>query len=133
MLAYVETLCVDGKEGVGQIDRRRVRCNSAKHPLLSAHPMAWDDRYSTRLAGFFDFAGRWDTAKAAEACFLLIGHDDWDCLDDLEAAGFVEILSLTNGLVKMTRAGNDMAARLRAHKTEGGHYAGFRVGTAVAA
>lgn len=131
MLAYVESCCVDGRDGVGTLDRRRVRCNANTHPMLSAEldvaGMGWKLSYSTRLAGFFDFAERSDPEKAIAAGLQLRDHDDWDCLDDLEAAGYVETLSLVNGFVKMTPLGCEVAAKLRAHKAEGGHFAGFRL------
>lgn len=126
--AYVETCCVDGKEGVGQLERQRMRCNPERHPLLHTSPGGWRDAYSTRLAGFFDFADRNDPEKAIEAGLMLRGHDDWDCLDDLEAAGLIEVQSLANGFVTMTEKGMEVAGELRTHKAAGGHFAGFRLG-----
>ena len=127
MLAYVETLCVDGKNGLGVIDGRRVRCNPERHPGLESSPGGWQDRYSTKLAGFFEFEDRNDPAAAAGAGVMLLGHDDWDCLEDLEAAGFVQVLTLTSGGVKMTDEGNRVASLIRSHKASGGHFAGFRL------
>jgi hypothetical protein len=128
MLAYVETLCVDSSNaGIGQIDLRRVRANERTHPLLSVNgPMAaWKPNFGTRLKGFFDFAGRNDPAAAEAAGLQLTAHDDWDCLDDLEAAGLVETLSRANGAVRMTEPGLLMSARLRQHKAQGGMFANF--------
>lgn len=69
LLAYVETCCVDGQDGIGTLDRRRLRCNENNHPLLKGaySPTGWQPSYSTRLAGFFDFADRSDTPKAVAA------------------------------------------------------------------
>jgi DNA-binding PadR family transcriptional regulator len=53
----------------------------------------------------------------------LLTHDDWDCLDDLEADGFLEVINLTQGVVKLTPAGLVVAAQLRAHKAHGGQFA----------
>lgn len=128
LLAYVETRCVDGSAGIGALDRNRMRCNQERHPLLggslSAAP-GWKPQYSTRLAGFFEFKDRAIPAVAIAAGFMLDGHDDWDCLDDLEACGFVEILSTANGAVRLTPAGLKVAAALREHKATGGMFATF--------
>lgn len=118
LLGYVETLCVDGRqvEGlgrVGEIDRRRVRCNPDTHPLLlPPDPFGsgphWKDAYCTRVKDG-----------------TIAGHDDWDCLDDLESAGLIEIMSLINGYVVMTAEGTRVAAALRKHKSAGGRFADF--------
>lgn len=133
MLAYVETLCVDATGGLGVIDGRRVRCNPDRHPNQLASPGAWQDRYSTRLAGFFDFDDRNNPQKATEAGLMILGHDDWDCLEDLEAAGYVDVISLTSGGVKMTEEGSRVSGLIRAHKAAGGHFAGFRLPTPASA
>ena len=128
LLAYIEHCCVNSHDGVGTIDRRRMRCNASTHPMLTgpySTDIPWKLSYSTRLAGFFDFADRGDPAKAIAAGLQLRDHDDWDCLEGLEAAGFIDVLSLVNGFVKMTPHGSGVAAKLRAHKTAGGHFAEF--------
>lgn len=130
MLAYVETCCVDGRDGHGLLDFSRVRCNPIRHPLLAGSAAlcgSWKLNYSTRLSGFFDFADRSDPEKAIAAGLMLRDHDDWDCLDDLQAAGYVEIESLANGIVKLTELGMDVAGRLRSHKASGKHFATFSV------
>ena len=130
LLAYVEHCCVNGRDGFGEIDRRRVRCNPNTNHMLAgvySNDTQWKLSYSTRLAGFFDFEERNDPEKAIAAGLQLRDHDDWDCLDDLEAAGYVEVLSLVNGFVKMTEKGCDVSAKLRAHKAAGGQFAGFRL------
>lgn len=128
-LAYIETRCVDGKLGVGFLDHRRMRTNEVTHPLLSMNsPLCkWQKSWGTRLRGFFEFEQRNDLAAAEKAGFLLSEHDDWDCLDDLAAAGYVEILSLANGAVRMLDAGFAAAAKLRKHKAEGGQFATFQL------
>lgn len=130
LLAYVEHCCVNGHKGLGTIDRRRVRCNQNTNPMLAAvysHESSWKLGYSTRLAGFFDFEGRNDPEKAIAAGLQLRDHDDWNCLEDLEAAGYVEVMSLVNGTVKMTEEGCRVAAKIRAHKTGGGEFASFNL------
>lgn len=78
LLAYVESVCVDGH---GEIDLRRMRCDADRHPGYAVR-QGFDDnshkKYSTRL-------------QDGE----LQDHDDWDCLDDLEAAGLVEDVGFT--------------------------------------
>lgn len=129
LLAYVETRCVDGKTGVGQLAHTHMRGNPQTHPLLANTP--WKPHFGTRLKDFFSFEHRSDALKAIAAGLMLDGHDDWDCLDDLAAAGYVEILSLANGHVRMTDAGLELAAQLRHHKARGGQFASFVPGPSV--
>jgi hypothetical protein len=124
VLAYAETCCVDGKKGLGTVIHARMRCNSNKRPLRGSGA-AWRASYSTRLKGFFEYDMRGDTGMAVAAGFQLMDHDDWDCLDDLEAAGFVEVISMVNGVVRMTPLGYEVAAAVRKHKAEGKMFATF--------
>lgn len=128
MLAYVESCCVEGQGGIGTLNGSRMRCNQSRHPLHAGHLSdiaGWKLSYSTRLAGFFDFPERNVPEAAISEGLQLRDHDDWDCLDDLAEAGFVEILSLANAQVKMTEQGMAVVARLRAHKAAGGMFANF--------
>jgi len=128
LMAYVETLCVDGKDGIGTIDKRKVRCNPEQHPLCGAiYGAGWQPNHGTRLQGYFDFANRSDPAASEAAGFQMTQHDDWDCLDDLNAAGFVETLSMANGFIRLTDEGIVVAAKLREHKVRGGMYAAFQL------
>lgn len=118
MLAYIECCCVDVK---GVLDHDRMRYNETTRPaarfeapLLNgrAH-RKWDDRYSTRVKGDEQIRG----------------HDDFDCTYDLEAAGLVEVVSITDFLafrVKMTGLGWAVAGWLREHKANGGVFANFQ-------
>ncbi len=128
LLAYVETLCVDGKDGMGRIDKTRMRANPERHPLQALNEFAapWKSAYSTRLAGYTGFAQRDDVAAATAAGVMAEGHDDWDCLDDLQAAGLVEIFSLSNGFVKLTKRGMQVVHQLREHKAQGGTFWNFQ-------
>ena len=96
LLGYIAT-CFDG-----EIDRRKLRCNENRHPMLAHCHSAWKDEWSTRLKS----TPEGEHIKA-------IGHDDWDCLDDLEAAGMVNVFSLVNGFVRLTEYGSRVAFRLR--------------------
>jgi len=102
LLGYVAS-CFDG-----EIDRRRLRCNPDRHPFTDQ--AGWQDSYSTRLQ---------DQTETA------LGHDDWDCLNDLEDAGMVEVLSAVNGMVWLTELGSAVAFQLRTHKCNGGTFATF--------
>lgn len=135
LLAYVETTCVDGANGFGHLDRSKMRCNEHKHPAFKsviALASGWKLSYSSRLYGFFEFAERNDPEKAIEAGLQLRDHDDWDCLEDLAAAGYVKVLSLANAFIRMTDEGLRVTALLRAHKANGGQYAGFVLEPAAA-
>lgn len=123
LMAYVESCCVDGKDGVGQLALARMRTNEVTHPLLAVNgPMCkWQPTWGTRLFGFFAA----EQGSPERAALQLTAHDDWDCLDDLAAAGFVEILSMANGAVRMLPAGLKVSAALREHKATGGMFAHF--------
>lgn len=122
--AYVESRCVDGKDGLGTLECNRMRCNPSRHPLLSGGA-PWREGYSTRLSGFFDSPDRHDANKAIEQGLMAAGHDDWDCLDDLEAAGLVEVISLAQCVVRLTSEGLRVSSLLRQHKAQGGNFARF--------
>lgn len=127
LLAYIETAAVDPDrpavvssllatakgENISNMDLRRIRVNWNTHPLmwtqLSAPPKNTPYPYGSVLKG----------GEVAE------GHDDVDCLDDLEAAGFIEHVSLVNGIVKITAKGIDAAQQVRQHKMLGGKFADF--------
>ncbi len=76
--AYVETRTVDHR---GTIDHDQMRCNSSRHPVMRSAKTGFlaasgdGSRYPTQLAGDEE----------------LPGHDDYDCLDDLIAAGLLEV------------------------------------------
>ena len=125
LLAYVETLCVDSsKGGVGEIDKRRVRCNPRRHPLHNVNAnmgvTGWKPDWGTRLSGF------WTNADLTNPKRQIGFHDDWDCLDDLDAAGLLEVLSEANGYVKLTDKGLTVAGLLRAWKAKGGMFETFQ-------
>ena len=107
-LAYVECCAVDDK---GALDNRHMRCDADRHPGLVNPMLDSVQKYPTILAGGEE----------------LPDHDDWDCLDDLEAAGFIEQRGTgIHPVIKMTEAGNKVAASLRHHKSQGGNFSGFQ-------
>jgi hypothetical protein len=124
MLAYVESVCVDGK----QLNHSKMRANSQTHPLLNSTGLKWREDWGTRLADYFiEVNDLWQVEpdEPKREANRLKQHDDWDCLNDLEAAGFVEVWNTTQGAVKMTDMGQMVAAQLRVHKASGGTFASF--------
>lgn len=115
LLGFIDYLCVDYKGCLDDRHRRNMRCNEKRHPGCGAISTEWKPSYGTRLKGFFD-----DLAQQ------LPKHDDWDCSEDFEAAGLLENNgSGINPVWKLTQKGLEMAARLRAHKANGGIFSSF--------
>lgn len=108
LFAYVECRVVDHR---GIPDRTHLRCDPARHPAHAHEGSRHGGPFPTRLADGV----------------LLPNHDDWDCLDDLEAAGLLSSHGTgVNPWFKLTRKGLRVAALLRAHKAKGGQFAEFR-------
>lgn len=118
LLAYVETRVVDYtvSSDVGELDRNHLRWNKNKYSLLAGRHSAWDSAWGTHLRSI----GKRDPE-------ILSDHDDWDCLQDLEAAGFVEILSMVNAYVCLPPEGYIAAKKLREHKGAGGTFSDFHL------
>ena len=107
--AYIETRCVDYG---GVLDKRHMRCDETRHPghAVNRWAVGTGKKYPTILKGNVERAD----------------HDDWDCADDLEAAGLLKVAGTgMNPVYSLTDAGNRMASDLRAHKANGGNFAGF--------
>lgn len=91
--AYLECRAVDNR---GMLDHRHMRCHGGRHPLFldayyagrscsDAGLPARDGRdYATRLKGARDESGRFGSEE-------LVDHDDYDCIGNLVAGGFVSI------------------------------------------
>jgi hypothetical protein len=106
LLAYIETVCVDHQ---GTPELWRMRCNEETHPGHMGSFSTSGKAYATRT-------------KTRE----IPGHDDWDCADDLEAAGLIRVFGTgINPLFWMTELGLRIAGELRAHKAKGGMFADF--------
>lgn len=89
LLAYVGHCVEDNGGGTGHLALEKLRCNEKSHPLLAGpYTGRWQDEYTTRI-------------KAGETQ----GHDDWDCLDDLEAEGLVYVVSTIQGWVNILPKG----------------------------
>jgi hypothetical protein len=115
-LAYFQAIAVDHK---GVIDNRKMRCNPRLHREF-AHdlPMGDASRYPTRL-------------KNGET---MDKHDDWSCLEDMVAAGFItseyrQVKQVPFGnseaRIAFTPTGFSVVSALLFFKAQGGKYADF--------
>lgn len=118
---------------IGSVDHRRMRANHLTHPLLQMNGFPWEDKNGTKLKDYF--VG-WDkerpTLEQQEERFGKPGqhlphHDDWDCVDDLEACGLLESISLVNGVIGVTPLGLRVAHELRQHQARGGGCSTFEL------
>lgn len=110
--AYAEACATDRRP----LDRERMRVDVDRHPLLANTASASSPtKYPTRLKGV-------DGAIREE----LADHDDWDCVEDLEATGLLVLGTLMNPFVTITDRGRAVAAELRAYKQDGGGFHGFQ-------
>lgn len=107
--AYVECRVVDNG---GVPNRQHMRCDPRIHPGLTNsanREFGGSRRYPTRLRDG-----------------VATRHDDWSCVDDLAAAGLVEILGTgIHPVWRLTDRGREVAAKLRAHKSAGKNFASF--------
>ncbi len=121
LLAYIETRCVDYK-GVLDVAHLRVRNPAIGSPRMPFGRPEWKPEYGTRLAGYFKEDGTTDKTRQ------ILNHDDLDCADELEEAGYIENMGTgLNPAYKMTKLGNQVASLLRQHKADGKHYASFKI------
>ena len=102
LLVYLETVAVDHRGVVGWNNGEgfiRLSCNPYTHPLLAGPRLSSGPGLPrTRLA----------TSEVVE------GYDDWDCFDDLVAAGFIENTGTgVNPVIKLTDSGWAKAHALR--------------------
>lgn len=118
--AYLETVCVDHR---GEPDKNRMRTDPKRHPGLVGSRIpnmtntdTLGERYPTRL--------RWN--ERLGHCDHLEDHDDWDCVDDLEAIGLLEWKGTgINPVFKITPLGAEIAGQLRRHKALGKNFCEF--------
>lgn len=107
--AYAECRIVDND---GLPDLNHMRCDIDRHPGLGRARWGGGDRkkYPTILRG-----GE-----------KLDDHDDWDCIDDLVAAGLLTIHGTgIHPVWAMTEKGWQVAALLRQHKAKGKNFSEF--------
>jgi len=120
-LAYLETVCVE-KQEFEVVTNPHMRSKRRHFRILAqethtdpcAIPMS-------REHGTLLFDGS-----------MVENHDDWDCLGDMIGAGLIFPTSDCHGEVgpysrlKLSEAGQKMAAALRRHKSAGGNFGNFK-------
>lgn len=128
-LLYVETRCVDYG---GNLQRENMRCDPKRHPQF-AHTND-GSRYVTRLRVPHPMPIETLRALAVEGGNItnLPDHDDWDCVDDLAAAGLLENIGTgANPKFRLTDKGWAFASRLRRWRAEKKAVAEFHPGVAA--
>jgi hypothetical protein len=106
-LAYAGVRAVDHK---GVLETQRMRCDNDRHPAMAVNREVLGKKYPTIL----------------KLGFLLEDHDDWDCLDDAEHEGLIEIKGTgLQPIVQFTEKGKKVLALLQSHKMNGGRYSSF--------
>jgi hypothetical protein len=109
--AYLDWLAMN-YNGVAQPDLKRMRTNEKTHPALvgSLFGNRGGSAYATRL-------------KVGE----VVGHDDWDCVDDAVEAGLVKDIGTgINRAFVFTKRGNRVMAELNAWKKQGKNFRDFQ-------
>ena len=114
---YIEACCMNGLDGVGVPDHRRIQTNRERHPFMRHYPYAGMDHpdgsaIEIRLAG----GERLDPGSC----------DEWDCIDDIEREGVLADIGPTlDPRYLLTPRGLAAAAAIRAHKAGGGLLSNF--------
>lgn len=112
LLLYIETRCVD-HHGILDLDHMRDKLMRGERSNITGAGK-WKDEYSTRLHGYWKEDGSTDPSR------MVKGHDDHDCLDDIEAAGMVKnVGSGMNPQCVMTDLGYKYVTELRKWKAKG--------------
>ena len=107
--AYMDTRCVDY---IGVPNAEHLRVDGDRHPAFAngAWRSTGGKKYPTLLKG-----GK-----------RLADHDDWDCIDDLIAAGLLEWEGTDiHPVFKRTPKGRRYADLVREHKVNKGRFANF--------
>lgn len=120
---------VDGKKvGLVTLNPRALRCNHETNYIYKYHecytfdgitsPLnsSFDETLSTRLKGYTKLTPN-----------IKLGHDDYDCLHDLENEGLLIEVNVTNYIWSITDRGWDIASTLHKHKGSGKNFADFEV------
>lgn len=94
---------------IATLERERMRCNDSTHSRFL--PL-----------GYRPWHGSFGTSTKRET---LPQHDDWDCLDDLEVEGLVEIENSTLATVSLTSQGREVFKKLNEYRSRGGSMAAF--------
>ena len=117
LFAYIATRVADYG---GKLDLVHLRI---KNPALQQNrlgPIAWKPEYGTRLKGYWN--------KGTPEKFLILNHDDFDCLDDLEEAGLIKSFGTSiNPAYKLTKFGVEVHSQLLLHKQAGKNFSDFEI------
>lgn len=118
-LAYIETRIVDHREFRINGDPRMRTCRRCWRIANSA---TGRDRAHIQIDGENKYPTRLADGRLAEK------HCDWDCLQDLIAAGILATRGVPDlgKKVTITKRGYAVTAALREHKARGGNFAEFR-------
>jgi hypothetical protein len=134
LLGYIESRVHSHQVApfTGELNKDNIRINPTGDYEILSTPFRgsilpdrnWKEEYGTRLWGFFEHDG-----IPADKTKILPQHDDINCLNDLENAGIIEVLSLVNFYIKLTEKGQKIASELRAWKNKGEMYYNFKPDT----
>jgi len=117
LFAYIGTRVSDYK---GKLDLAHLRI---KNPALQQNmlgTMMWKPEYGTRLKGY------WNQDGSKNTSLLLLDHDDFDCLDDLEEAGLIKSFGTgLNPAYQLTKLGAKIHSELLLHKQAGKNFSDF--------
>lgn len=105
LLAKLVSRCYEQQADTIKFSRAWIRSNKAKHYHLSRKGENWWNGNGTQLLGCEAFNPSQNPQPAIDAGVLLPRHDDWDCLQDLEAAGMIRIESLEKAKITMLEPG----------------------------
>jgi len=106
----------------GRLDLIHLRI---KNPALQQNilgTMMWKPKYGTRLKGY------WNKDGSINSSLLILDHDDYDCLDDLEEAKLIKSFgSGLNPVYKLTKFGAKVHSQLLLHKQAGNNFSDFEL------
>ncbi|MCY9874510.1 hypothetical protein [Vibrio barjaei] len=108
LLMYAKKCCDESNSRPGQLRLNRMRCNPDNHPGLS-NGLLWRDGFSS----------------VTKDGSTIAGHDDWDCLGDLQSAGYLDILCIKRHQVKLTERGQKIAKKVELFFERGGEFSDF--------
>lgn len=123
-LTYIESVMTDCA-GFQLGNDPRMRSNRRNHRVMSAVPRPNRAKMSSAVATQLMSP---DDGSHLNNGQVVRGHDDWNCIEDFAAIGFFD--RGPNGLdagktLRFSPLGKAVAARLRQHKQDGGHFAQF--------
>ena len=121
LFGYIGTRVADHQ---GRLDLVHLRI---KNPALQQNrlgTMMWKPEYGTRLKGY------WNKDGSTNPTLLILDHDDYDCLDDLEEAGLIKSFGTgLNPVYKLTKFGFEVHSQLLLHKQLGKYFSDFELNT----